>query len=427
MVVVNIEKKDINDEILKSPSLCVIPWIHLNFMPTGKVIPCCMIADYSYIIGDLKNEGIKQIWNSQKMKTLRKLFIEGKEPIICQKCFDKERATGDSHRIFYNMYWQQKLKEIPTFTNPDGYCKKIDLKYWDFRFSNLCNFKCRTCCPSSSSTWAFEQNKPKPTEMRESVSSIDKIDQKPILNFLKQHIKNVEKIYFAGGEPLLSDEHYDILEMLTKTKRYDVILQYNTNLSILEHNGLKVLDYWTQWKPSHIILWPSIDEIDKRAELIRKGTIWSKIEQNLNTINQYNFSISPTITTSALNVFRLPEIICHLKKLDILQKNRSYKNFRINLLEVPRYYHVCVLSNKFKREIKIKIKNFISDFQKNTGFNLYDNLDYIIKVLDTPHEPENARLFIKNTLLLDTIRKEDTQKTIPELSDVFRNYCDNPN
>ena len=33
------------------------------------------------------------------------------------------------------------------------------MPYIDFRFSNLCNFKCRTCGPDLSSSWYEDHNK----------------------------------------------------------------------------------------------------------------------------------------------------------------------------------------------------------------------------------------------------------------------------
>ena len=72
---------------------------------------------------------------------------------MCKRCFDSERSSGTSNRTNHNKYFKSKLAEIPVITAPDGFVEKVDLKYWDFRFSNLCNYKCRTCGPEFSSSW----------------------------------------------------------------------------------------------------------------------------------------------------------------------------------------------------------------------------------------------------------------------------------
>ncbi len=409
-----------NQKIINIKKFCIIPWIHLNFRPTGKVIPCCMTGSFRYIVGDLKTDRLDDIWNSEKMRLLRKEFLDGKQPIICQKCFSKEKATGESNRTYANDYWKEKIKEIPIITTNDGYCKKMDLKYWDFRFSNICNFKCRMCDSGNSSSWTSELKQYNHLTTTENVSTFQRIDQKPYVEFLKKHIHNVDKIYFAGGEPLIMDQHYEILKILQQEGRFDVKIQYNTNLSILEHNSHKVLDYWIQWQPGCVEIWPSIDEIGARAELIRKGTEWPRIENNLRRINHFNFTIIPHITTGAMNVFRLPEIITYFKDLRILHEQQRYQNFYINLIEVPRSFHICVLSNQFKQQIKERIINFILDFKKQTGFDIYRNLEYVIKELDVPHETDKAKEFIQKTRFFDKIRNEDTLKIIPELADVIK-------
>ena len=78
--------------------ICVIPWIHLNIDPDGTVIPCCIASTHNPVVGNVSEQSLEDIWNSSKMKSLRKEFMEGKEPIICDKCFNKERAGNTSTR-----------------------------------------------------------------------------------------------------------------------------------------------------------------------------------------------------------------------------------------------------------------------------------------------------------------------------------------
>ena len=66
-------------------TICAVPWMHLNFEPNGKVIPCCLTSVHNYFAGDLNHQTIDEIWNSDNMKTLRKDMIEGKEPEVCRK------------------------------------------------------------------------------------------------------------------------------------------------------------------------------------------------------------------------------------------------------------------------------------------------------------------------------------------------------
>jgi organic radical activating enzyme len=64
---------------------------------------------------------------------------------------------------------------------------------------------------------------------------------------LVPHLDYVEQIYFAGGEPLLMEEHYHILEELVRS-RFDVRLIYNTNFTHTQsQRTFSVFEYWKQF------------------------------------------------------------------------------------------------------------------------------------------------------------------------------------
>ena len=276
-----IKKEQIVEEVVVSDTICAVPWMHLNFEPNGKVVPCCLTSAHDYFAGDLNEDSIEEIWNSNNMKTLRKEMIDGKEPAICNKCFDREKVAGTSGRTHHNKNFPQVLELIPTITEEDGACTTMDLRYWDFRFSNLCNFKCRSCGPRYSSAWVPDAKKLNWITEQEKVSFIKQTEKTTNVDFLKSSVDKVESIYFAGGEPLMMPEHWEILDMLVEKKRFDVKIQYNTNMSILGYKKKKVLDYWQQWEFGMIEVWPSIDEIGERGELIRAGTVWKTVAKNI--------------------------------------------------------------------------------------------------------------------------------------------------
>ena len=394
--------------------LCVLPWIHLNIEPSGIVQPCCMMTDQNYIAGDLNKQTIEEIWNDTPLTTLRKEMMEGKAPIACTKCYRSEAATGLSNRIHNNRTFSSKIKEIPIITDTDGKTDKIDLKYWDFRFSNICNYKCRSCGPRFSSTWIPDAVKLgyMDKDEAEKVIQIKEIDSGSQLDFLSKYVDVVEHIYFAGGEPLIMDEHYKILDMLVAKDRYDVVIKYNTNLSTFTHKKYNVLDYWKKWG-NNLQIWPSIDEIGDRAELIRSGTNWVNVEKNLKTLAELKFNMRPGITVGAWNVFRLPEIIEHLTEIGVVIP--KYKNFYFNMLLNPSHYHMYILSDNHRLEITEKIQKFINEYNTKHGVNVEPEFAYILSELKKPHDRLMARKFVFVSNQLNELRDEDIYKTIPEL------------
>jgi len=409
---------------MKSETLCAVPWMHLNFEPNGKVVPCCLTSQYLYFAGDLTTQPIEEIWNSDNMKNLRLQMIKGEEPEICNKCFDREKVTGESGRIYHNRDFPEVIEIIPEITKPDGTCTTMDLKYWDFRFSNLCNFKCRSCGPRYSSAWIpdaramglpdIENLQP---DNQDKVWSIGQVGNKLNYDFLKDQIHTVQRIYFAGGEPLLMDEHWKILEMLVENKRFDVKLAYNTNCSMLTYGKKNVMDYWAQWEWGKIEVWPSIDELGPRAELIRSGTVWHKVEKNLKDLTTLkNIILRPGITVGAWNVFRLPEIIRHLVDIGvIIPGSLQYKNFFINLLESPKWYHVHILSDEHRADTIKKLNSFIKEHNAKYDTDLSHLFTHILHELEKPRDMHSVAKFLQITDQVDNIRNENLFEVIPEL------------
>lgn len=409
--------------LMKKDTICAVPWMHLNFEPNGKVVPCCLTSPHNYFAGDLNVDTIEKVWNSQNMKDLRKDMIAGIEPKICNKCFDSERVTGESGRYYHSKEFPDVISKIPAITLDDGTCTEMKLMYWDFRFSNLCNFKCRSCGPRYSSSWVQDAKKLGQSN-QEKVWNIEAVGNKNNFDFLKDQVQNVRKIYFAGGEPLLMPEHWQILEMLVDNKRFDVKINYNTNASVLEYGKKNVLDYWKQWDEYKIEVWPSLDEIDRRAELIRSGTVWHKVEENVIKMSKLsNLIIRPGITVGAWNVFRLPEIIDRLVQIEIINEKHNYKNFFINLIFDPNHYHISILPDNFKEETTNRLKKFIEEYNKKYRTNIDGLFTHTFHELKKPFNIQAAEKFLSVTQKIDNIRDENLFEVIPEMEIVKNEVC----
>jgi len=396
--------------------ICAVPWAHLNFEPNGKVVPCCLTSHHNYFAGDLTTQSIDEIWNSDNMKAMRVQMMNNEAPAICSTCFDREKVTGESSRIYRNREFQHVIDIIPEITKEDGTCTTMNLKYWDFRFSNLCNYKCRSCGPRYSSAWVPDAKKLGYTD-QEKVWNIEAVGNKPNFDFLKDQVNNVERIYFAGGEPLLMPEHWQILDMLIENKRFDVRLSYNTNASTFTYGKKNALDYWKQWKPGMIEVWPSIDEIGDRAELIRSGTVWSKVEENLKELVELGtVIIRPGLTIGAWNVNRLPEIINYLVDIEVINKRFHHQNFFINLLEHPTHYHVHVLPDDYRKETINKLTTFISEHNNKYNTKIDHLFTHILHELEQPYNEEAAKKFVLVSKQIDNIRDENIYDVIPEMN-----------
>jgi hypothetical protein len=282
----------------------------------------------------------------------------------------------------------------------------MNLRYFDVRWSNICNFKCRSCSGTYSSSWATEEKRSNVYIFAGGNSNDNLYEQ------FFPYLKDIEEFYFAGGEPLLTDKHYDILEYLISIGKTNVKLRYNTNLSSLTYKGKSVLNLWKHFPNVNIDA--SLDSWGNRAEYIREGTDWDLIERNIKNIQQntphVNLQINSVI--SVFNISTTAEFYSYLIDNNIFNKDTFYPNF-YNLLN-PDCYSVNVIPEELKITIKDKL-NSVS-ISKNIDQKIQD----IIKFLDS--SSYNQKLhdqFIEKTKYYDSIRNRNFAKTFPEISNLL--------
>jgi len=410
----------------KDDKFCIAPWIHLYTDPNGKVQPCCTWdswdATKSGYDQNLLSNSLEGIWNSAEHKNLRLQFLEGKEfPVGCRACKNKEAAGVGSYRTRLNELFEHHIDHARANTGPDGHYDKFKLYMWDFRFSNICNFKCRMCGPELSSAWYDDRptdnpdwtEKNKWSETKFLDSSYHGTD---LMKYVEDNIDVVEEIYFAGGEPLLMPEHYKIIDRLLELGRTDVRLRYNTNLSTLKYKNYDMIDIWSKF--DSVEVYASLDGIGKVAEYIRSGTDWNRIEQNLIKLTKSNIPYSIAATVQLFNIGHMPEFFNRLIELNINLKDVGLTDLvgahqlRANLL--PDY-----IKEKYKKKFQEHIASITDPVHLGHLNKLYKQL---VHYLDLPSDNKTTVIqwLINDTERLDKLRNESIHDAIPELSAWYR-------
>lgn len=82
-------------KVKASKAKCFLPFKQLIIRPDGKVSLCCNDALGKYTLGDLHNQTILEVWNSEKYKEIRmKMGRQGRKGLmLCNQC-DTENYTG---------------------------------------------------------------------------------------------------------------------------------------------------------------------------------------------------------------------------------------------------------------------------------------------------------------------------------------------
>jgi hypothetical protein len=123
----------------------------MHAFPDGRVYPCCL-ADYWHNLGNLRKNTMEEVWNQAPYRTLRQNMMTETPSNGCKKCYEQEQNGAFSMRNDSNRNYGHLIKEVEN-TQLDGTHPEFKLRYWDVRFSNLCNFSCRSCGPIFSSNW----------------------------------------------------------------------------------------------------------------------------------------------------------------------------------------------------------------------------------------------------------------------------------
>lgn len=245
-----------------NPNLCLAPWVHTYLSPQTERRICCasrepaqnfqQYIDTSAGTGKYIPITLEQHWNGEHMRSVRRRMLAGETLPECEVCNDKLLNTS-VYRDYFTHLFSHKRDEIFATTDATGYTTMRPVS-WDYRFSNLCNFKCRMCGDMLSSSWEAEQRQhdmidwtnPKNSWMQNSVKRAiiahqESAVEQEFAQAVEEH--RVEEIYWVGGEPLMYDQHWKYMQRIIELgDGPNVYARYNTNLS---RTNLRGVDLFT--------------------------------------------------------------------------------------------------------------------------------------------------------------------------------------
>lgn len=337
----------------------------VTILPNGRIAPCCVIKNnYSKDISELSNPDRFQ-------------DLKGPTPKFeCQSCVQHNR---------YNL----------SFNNLLPLAKGI-IQFIDFRNSNVCTLKCRTCGPTYSSSWAEEMG-------RDEIFVRSNVDQH-IDKILTDHVSS---IYFAGGEPLMNPDHWSLLEKIDRLgMSSNVALRYSTSLTMINYKNIDARQIWEKFKRVDLVV--SVDATETAYEYIRSNASWETLDKNLSEIldePSFNLRVSLSFTMSIINVWFLKDVIEYAKSKGI--------PMRIVQVTDPHYFALNVMPDEFV-EPCVKYLNEC----KAMAPNLSDRIDSAINTVRTNDDAGSFAQLISAVLMGDKIRNEKLFDLLP-----FKNYA----
>ena len=277
-------------------TFCMAPWTHTYLSPQTERRMCCASREPAqsfkqYI--DTGNEAkeykpltLKQHWNSEHMRSVRLRMMAGEQLSECEVC-DHKLLNTDVYRSYWNQLFRDKIDQAFESTDETGATTMTTISF-DYRFNNLCNFKCRMCGDMLSSSWEAESRKHKTwtkesqpwmaSPLREQITKFQ--DTQVVKEFVEAiETKTIKEIYWCGGEPLMWDMHWNAMKRIIELGfAKEVYVRYNTNLSRTSFKGIKLFDLLPEFQDWQIC--SSLDGTGEVGEYIRDGLNYEQWLEN---------------------------------------------------------------------------------------------------------------------------------------------------
>lgn len=444
-----------------SPTFCVLPWIHLSTRPNGHLRVCCTAnassagatndKKYGGEVGILKNVDGKpanlnhtdllSAWNNDYMRGVRRQMLDGEVPPACTKCFKEESAGHRSKRNWETEYWSRRVSvpDLVRDTSADGAIQP-KIKYIDLRLGTKCNLKCVMCSPHDSSLWVSDWRKLYPRIENESLREVMQwnnngkvdgasynwhVDNPRFWDQLMEQLPHLEQLYFAGGEPLIIDQHYELLrECIRRGEAGHIELRYNSNGLAIPDN---LFELWSHFKRVRFHF--SIDSIGEMNHYIRYPSDWTTVENNLRRLDETPDSVEVTIACAVqiLNIYYLPEFIewklaQGYRKINPWPLGAGLINY--HLVYHPAMLNVKVLPPEFKARVRAKLENYSEELKRRFASNPdfasspygVSRLMGLVKFMESEDWSNRMPEFREYIRLMDEIRGTSFARTFPEMA-----------
>lgn len=415
----------------KSSTLCAIPFVSMMVNTDTTIRYCCMVKGSANKIKKedgsfytIKDQFVKDAWNSQDMKDIRLSMINGEKVAGCSTCYLQEESGRISNREHANSEWKWRLGEenlLEIINNSEinfGHVN-TDIVYLDLRLGNLCNLKCRMCNPWNSSQILKEH-----IELDQKNEEYSKLFKKTFGKFpielakelewfesdvlwdqVISLIPNLKKVYMTGGEPTLIDHNFKFMQECIDQERQDIVLFFNTNCTNINKKFLSLVEQFDE-----ININASLDGTGIINDYIRAPSKWEQISSNIEKLAQLsNVKLGVTPTVQVYNVFNLVSILEWVDELNQKYNKDIFVDFLINVH--PYHLSVTVLPEELRNQARIDLENYRDTrMPKSIHSMTLNSIEGIIGLLkkESPADYQEQLLNLKiHTKSLDVERSQD--------------------
>lgn len=392
---------------LPSNTFCILPWIHFFHEPSGEIRACCSANANAGNFGNLRDfNSAEDVVNSAGMKQIRVDMLAGQQNSACSQCYQEEQHGLASFRQNKNLDIKNFNIIVDTLlasTEADGKLHNFKMQYWDARFSNICNYKCRMCGPAYSHSWAEESYRG--TGRKDYVIQAHDTDDWTSIIGKYGDLSELKEVYFAGGEALYQAEHWAMLDHLDQLGLHNIRITYTTNLSRLNFGKKQLEDYLKRF--TNILFIVSLDAVGPLLEYIRSGANWSNTQKNIQTVLTFPATkLKFNVVITVYNILHLTEVFNFA-----INNTTNFEGTDLTVAHGPTDQNIT--------NLPVELKDLARDrlLASDKYTTLKNKIDGVINYMY--QEPTASwSSVIATTNKLDQVRNENILDVVPE----FRPY-----
>ena len=431
-----------------SPTFCLAKWHHTTiYLGTGETHSCYHPAPHPIPLHELKNNPAA-LHNTQEKKLQRMEMMTGGKPKGCQYCWNIEAMgpeyISDRHERNASIYTEERFNAIVKRPVAD-----VNPQYIEISFGNECNFKCGYCHPKHSSAYYKEIKDFGPyTMVKNHRNDIDwfqiyEEETNPYVEAWWKWWPEVRKtltiLRITGGEPLLQQSTWKLLDDLAVNPLPNLELNINTNFGVkpvlIDRLVEKVNSLIANGCIKDFKIFTSMDTWGKPAEYIRTGLDIKVWERNLDTyLTKTSLPITFMITFNILTVTNfqslLEKILEWRVKYNGFEQNKWQRiRFDTPYLKEPLQYDMNILpKDKYMQYMKSHLDFILAnlDDKNRSKFNdlEYAKFERVVKYMEssiyTPEKlKEGKRDFFNWFTEYDRRRGTNFLETFPDLADFY--------
>lgn len=316
-------------------------------------------------------------------------------PEPCKRCTIEEEANLDSMRLMYNKRWEKYIGTEPK------------IRFIETAFSAHCNLACRMCEEKFSSKWKLINNPGIKPELLMEPSKME--------YYRNADLSNLEYISILGGEPFLTRQHDEFLDIITNQSNINNIeLVYHTNGTIFPSKN--IIEHWKNYKAVFIQF--SIDHVDKKNDWLRPGSSWDTLQR---TVNKYielqkelpNLNLGSHSVISNINIWEIDKLIYWLTQH--VNIDRCF----FDILRGPEHLSISSLTDELKDKLidvwTVK-EDMLANMVPNKATIIRQFGDAVrLRLKETPEKRYTFNCIAAEEKKLDKYFRQDMKKIYPEL------------